>query len=98
MIKEKAFLICLIFCKKLTHIYPLLFWVYSVSSTKEKDQTSHSNGTWRKMKTGTRTLYPVIKEIFSKKFVMMRKNIHANSYEKKACATTNVKGNSAMHN
>lgn len=29
--------------------------------------------------------------MFSKKFVMMRKNINANSYEQKACAIIDVK-------
>lgn len=43
------------------------------------------------MKTGTRTLYSVIKEIFSKKFVVMRENINAHSYEKNTCAIIDVK-------
>lgn len=50
-------------------------------------------------KIGIRTLYSVIKEMFSKKIVMMtKKNINSNSYEKKGRAIIVVNGNCAMHN
>lgn len=58
---------------------------------KRERANIYNNGRWRQKKTGTRTLYSVTKEMFSKKFVIKSENINANSYWKKACAITDVK-------
>lgn len=51
------------------------------------------------MKVGIITLYSVIKDMFSKKIVLVRKtNINSNSYEKKGCTIIDVNGNCAVYN